>query len=153
MADRRHLHLSAIEAYKEALSIKEREGSVLNNLGMAYYMNRQYRQAAKNFHQAMQTGLQSPKVANNLGLALAKLGKYPQAFDAFKMGTDPAKAYNNVGIALLEAGQPRRAISCFQKAIDLQPTFYEKANENLIQAKRAAKKIKKKSSPTITGCL
>jgi len=74
-----------------------------------------------------------------LGLALAKLGRFPQAFDAFKKSTNQAKAYNNVGIALLEAGQPRRAMSCFKKAINLQPMFYEKANENLDQAKRAVR--------------
>ncbi len=153
MADRRHLHLSAIEAYKAALAIHPREGAVLNNLGMAHYMNRHYRQAARTFHQAMRTGIDSPKVANNLGLALSKLGRFPQAFDAFKKSTDPAKAYNNVGIALLEAGQPRRAMSCFKKAINLQPTFYEKANENLEQATRAASQVSRKSSSKMTPCL
>ena len=101
----------------------------------------------------MQVGVDSPKVANNLGLALAKLGRFPQAFDAFKKGTDQAKAYNNIGIALLEAGQPQRAIVCFEKAIDLQPTFYEKANENLVQAKRAASHVVPKSVMKKTSCL
>ncbi len=153
MADQRHLHLSAMEAYRTALAIQPREGMVLNNLGMAQYMNRQYRQAARTFQEAIQTGTESPKIANNLGLALSKLGEFPQAFDAFKKGSDPAKAYNNVGIALLEARQPQRAISCFEKAIEIQPTFYEKANENLDQAKRLAKQGHPKSSETLTPCL
>jgi len=147
MADRRHLHLSAIAAYKTALAIQPREGMVLNNLGMAYYMNRHYHQAAKTFYQAMQAGSDSPKIANNLGLALAKLGRFPQAFDAFKKSTNQAKAYNNVGIALLEAGQPRRAMSCFEKAIDLQPMFYEKANENLTMLARDVINIPKSMIP------
>jgi Tfp pilus assembly protein PilF len=116
-------------------------------------MNRHYRQAAKTFYLAMQAGIDSPKVANNLGLALSKLGRFSQAFDAFKKGTDQAKAYNNVGIVLLEARQPRRAMSCFEKAIDLQPMFYEKANENLDQAKRAASQVGRKSSSKRTSCL
>lgn len=153
MADQRHLHLSAIEAYRAALAIQPREGMVLNNLGMAQYMNRQYRQAAGTFHEAIQAGTDSPKVANNLGLALSKLGEFPQAFDAFKKGSDPAKAYNNVGIALLEAGQPQRAMSCFEKAIEIQPTFYEKANENLDQAKRVVKDAHQKSPETLLPCL
>jgi len=153
MADRRHLHLSAIEAYKAALSIQPREGAVLNNLGMAHYMNRHYRQAARTFYQAMQAGIDSPKVANNLGLALSKLGRFPQAFDAFKKSTNQAKAYNNVGIALLEAGQPRRAMLCFKKAIDLEPTYYKKAKDNLDQAKRAASQVGRKSSSQMTPCL
>ena len=157
MADRRHLHLSAIEAYKAALAIQPREGAVLNNLGMAHYMNRHYRQAARTFYQAMQAGIDSPKVANNLGLALAKLGRFPQAFDAFKKSTNQAKAYNNVGIALLEAGQPRRAMSCFKKAIDLEPTYYEKAKDNLDQAKRVVREHRQKHNvrkqPTKVACL
>ncbi len=153
MADQRHLHLSAMEAYKAALAIQPKEGMVLNNLGMAQYMNRQYRQAANTFQQAIQAGVDSPKVVNNLGLALSKLGKFRQAFDAFKKGSDPAKAYNNVGIALLEAGHPERATSCFEKAIEIQPTFYEKAHENLAQAKRMAKKAHKQSPETLTPCL
>ena len=153
MADQRHLHLSAMEAYKAALAIQPKEGMVLNNLGMAQYMNRQYRQAANTFKQAIQTGVDSPKVANNLGLALSKLGHFPQAFDAFKKGSDPAKAYNNVGIALLEAGHPQRAMSCFEKAIEIQPTFYEKANENLEQVKRLVKKGDQTTQATLVPCL
>ena len=136
MSDQRHLHLSAMEAYKAALKINPNEPTVLNNLGMAYYMNRQYEEAVRVFHQALQAGAESPKVANNLGLALSKLGQYAQAFDAFKRGTDRPKAYNNVGIVMLEAGKPQRAVSCFEKAMELQPNFYEKANENLDHAKR-----------------
>ena len=102
----------------------------------------------------MQMGVDSPKVANNLGLALAKLGQFHQAFDAFKQGTDEAKAYNNVGISLLEAGQPLRAMACFEKAIELQPSFYEKANGNLEQAKRAArKKLSLGNKPSKVTCL
>ena len=140
ISDQRHLHLSAIEAYKAALKINPNEPTVLNNLGMSYYMNRQYTEAVKAFHQALQTGAESPKVANNLGLALSKLGRYEQAFDAFRRGTDGPKAYNNVGIALLEAGKPHQAVTCFEKAIALQPNFYERANENLSHAKRVLAK-------------
>ncbi len=137
LADRRHLHLSAIEAYKEALAIQPKEPSVLNNLGMAYYMNGQYQQAIRVLHLALQAGGgQPPKIANNLGLSLAKLGRFSEAYDAFRKGTNSAMAYNNVGIALLEAGTPGRAASCFEKAIKLHPAYYEKANENLTYAQR-----------------
>lgn len=136
LADRRHLHLSAIEAYQAALAIEPKEPSVLNNLGMAYYMNGQYQEAVKSFHLALRAGAEDPKIANNLGLALSKLGRYSEAFDAFRKSTSPAMAYNNIGVALLEAGTADRAISCFQKAIDLEPTYYEKANQNLSYARR-----------------
>ena len=156
LADRRHLHLSAIKAYQTALAIKPREPRVLNNLGMAYYMNGQYAEAVRSLHLALQAGAISPKVANNLGLALSKMKQFSQAFDAFKRGTDLAKAYNNVGIGLLEARRPQRAISCFEKAIEIQPRFYEKASENLTYARRAlAKQAKqgKNMESKLVACL
>lgn len=136
LADRRHLHLSAIEAYKAALAIEPNEAAVLNNLGMAYFLNAQYSDAARAFLLALQADGHETKIANNLGLALAKLKRYSEAYDAFRRGTNDAMAYNNVGIALLESGKPLQAIACFEKAIELEPTFYEKANQNLVYARR-----------------
>ncbi len=54
---------------------------------------------------------------------------------------DPAKAYNNLGIAFLEERKYARASRCFEKAIETQPTFYEKAKENLSLSNRMLHKL------------
>ena len=56
-------------------------------------------------------------------------------------GMEPAKAYNNLGVAFLEDGHYARASRCFEKAIATQPTYYEKANENLAVSNRMLQKL------------
>jgi Flp pilus assembly protein TadD len=141
VADRRHAHKDAIQLYEVALEKKANNPAILNNLGMAYYLDRQYENAARTFQQALQVGANNKKIANNLGLALAKLGHYDLAYDAYTRGMEPAKAYNNLGVAFLEEKQFARASRCFEKAIETQPTFYEKAKENLSLSNRMLHKL------------
>jgi len=136
VADRRHAHKDAIRMYEVALEKKVNNPAILNNLGMAYYLDQQYEAAVRTFQQALQFGENNNKIANNLGLALTKLEHYDLAFDAFTRGMDSAKAYNNLGVTFLEKQQFARASRCFEKAIGTQPTFYEKAKENLSLSNR-----------------
>ena len=82
-----------------------------------------------------------PYLAKMQSLALAKLGQYDLAYDAYTRGMDSAKAYNNLGVAFLEERQYARASRCFEKAIDTQLTFYEKAKENLSLSNRMLHKF------------
>ncbi len=141
VADRRHAHQDAIRMYQIALEKKANNPAVLNNLGMAYYLDHQYENAVRTFQQALQAGGSNGKIANNLGLALTKLGHYDLAYDAYSRGMDPAKAYNNLGVALLDNKQYARASRCFEKALETQPTFYEKAKENLELSNRLLQRL------------
>ncbi len=141
VADRRHAHKDAIHMYKVALEKKTNHPAILNNLGMAYYLDQQYEQAVETFQQAVQTGGNYKKIANNLGMALTKLGHFDLAFDAYSRGMDAAKAYNNIGVAFLENGNFAKASRCFEKALETQPTFYEKAKENLSLSNRRLHKL------------
>jgi superkiller protein 3 len=141
VADRRHAHKDAIQMYEVALEQKANNPAILNNLGMAYYLDQQYENAVRTFQQALQTGGSNDKIANNLGLALTKLKHYDLAYDAYTRGMDPAKAYNNLGVAFLNEGKLARASRCFEKAIETEPTFYEKAKENLSLSNRMLHKL------------
>jgi len=136
VADRRHAHKDAIRMYEVALEKRANNPAILNNLGMAYFLDQQYEVAVRTFQQALQFGGSNEKIANNLGMTLAKLGHYDLAYDAYTRGMEPAKAYNNLGVAFLEGKEFARASRCFEKAIDMQPTFYEKAKENLTLSNR-----------------
>jgi len=59
------------------------------------------------------------------------------ALESFKKATDEPRAYNNLGVALLGMGNAKVAAVCFEKAIELNPQYYEKAAENLRQARQA----------------
>jgi tetratricopeptide (TPR) repeat protein len=108
---------------------------VLNNLGLAYALNGDHETAIQFFEQALAAGSNSPKLHNNLGVAYVHRNRYADALDSFKQAMDEPRAYNNLGAALLGMGRAKRAATCFEKAIELNPQYYEKANENLRQAR------------------
>ena len=59
-----------------------------------------------------------------------------KAMESFKKVMDEPRAYNNLGVALLGVGNAKVAAVCFEKAIELNPRYYEKASENLRQARQ-----------------
>jgi len=130
-------YAEAITAYKAALALRPREPGVLNNLGLAYALSGDHEAAIKAYEQASATGSATPKLYNNLGVAYAHGRRYADALEAFKKATDEPRAYNNLGVALLGMGQPTLAVACFEKAIELNPQYYEKASDNLRQARQA----------------
>jgi tetratricopeptide (TPR) repeat protein len=95
----------------------------------------EYEEAVESFREALQHTSSYPKIYNNLGLVLAKLGRYDAAFEAFSQAGDEAQAYNNLGCAYLQAGQRKEAIRAFEQAIQSKPTYYIKAGENLKRAR------------------
>jgi tetratricopeptide (TPR) repeat protein len=94
-----------------------------------------YKKATDAFHAAINLKYTESKVYNNLGLALANIGRYSEALEAFKKGGGEARAYNNLGCIYLRKGKFEEAIQCFEKAIEIQPGFYAGASENLKKAK------------------
>lgn len=127
----------AIAAYQAALRVRPVEASVLNNLGVAYYLKKDYPMAITTLEKALQSTRPEDRkrVYNNLGRAYARSGTYPRAVDAFRRGSDLPTAYNNVGVILLEQDRPRDAVGCFQKAIQASGNYYAAAHDNLSVAK------------------
>lgn len=145
LLDRQKRHQDAIAEYEQGLRVRPDEAILLNNIGLAYYLLGRYEDAVRSFQQALYTGSGQPKIHNNLGLALAKLKRYQDALESFRSGSSEEEAYNNLGAFYLSSGESGQAIACFKKAIDLSPRYYEKANENLMLAKRSFEKQKQSS--------
>jgi tetratricopeptide (TPR) repeat protein len=135
--DQGQRHAEAITAYKAALVLRPREPGVLNNLGLAYALSGDHDAAIQAYEQAVAAGSASPKLHNNLGVAYAHRQRYAAALESFKKATDEPRAYNNLGTTLFSMGDPKQAVACFERAIELNPQFYEKAVENLRQARQA----------------
>ncbi len=134
--DQEQRHVDAITEYKAALSLRPREPSVLNNLGLAYALSGDHEAAIQAYEQAVAAGSPSAKLYNNLGVSYVRRQRYADALDAFKKAADEPRAYNNLGVALLGMGKAKLAAACFEKAIELNPQYYERANENLRQARQ-----------------
>ena len=133
--DQQQRHSDAIIAYKGALALRPREPNVLNNLGLAYALSGDHETAIRYFEQALAAGSNSPKLHNNLGVAYVHRNRYADALESFKQAMDEPRAYNNLGATLLGMGKAKAAATCFEKAIELNPQYYEKANENLRKAR------------------
>jgi Flp pilus assembly protein TadD len=133
--DQQQRHSDAIAAYNAALSLRPREPNILNNLGLAYALSGDHETAIRFFEQALAAGSTSPKLHNNLGVAYAHRKRLADALESFKQAMDEPRAYNNLGVTLLGMGDARVAVVCFEKAIELNPQYYEKANENLRHAR------------------
>lgn len=127
----------AITAYRYALDVRPGEPSILNNLGVSYYLRKDYPRAIETLEQALHRSNpeERKRVYNNLGRAFARSGSYRRAIDSFRNGSDLATAYNNVGVVLLEQDRPRDAAGCFAKAIQASPRYYSLAQDNLAVAK------------------
>lgn len=140
LLDRKGQSGKAAEHFRQALNLSSGSDAarVLNNLGVTRMARQDYAGAADLFRQALETGGASPRTYNNLGLALARLGRPEQALEAFRYAGDDASAHNNLGYVLLMDGKPAQAAAHFEQAVELSPTFYEKAFANLKRARMAA---------------
>ncbi len=117
--------------YKKGIALNPGSVELYNNLGVSYYREGDYSQAIAAYKKALRIDPASRRAANNLGLALEKTGEYVEAFEAFKRGKDAAGAYNNMGYLYLTEGKYGEATQALEKAIELKPSFYVKAHENM----------------------
>ena len=139
---------AAIAEYQASIALKPDQGFLFNNLGLSYYSKGDYERAIKAFMESIKIGPAYNKIYNNIGLAMAKLGRYQEALEAFKKGGGEAKAYNNLGVIYLVEKKYEAAVSSFEKAIQLNPSYFAKANENLKLAKKALSEATQVSATT-----
>ncbi|EGB16163.1 Tetratricopeptide TPR_1 repeat-containing protein [Pseudodesulfovibrio mercurii] len=139
--DRNRDYDKAAKEFSAALELHRGNGvdEIYNNLGVVHIARKQYAQAVETFRQALQAGGVSSRTYNNLGLALARMGRLDEALESFKYAGGEAKANNNLGYVLLTENQPAQAAPYFEKAIELSPNYYVKAADNLKRARLAAR--------------
>jgi Flp pilus assembly protein TadD len=94
-----------------------------------------YKNAIVAFREGIRREPSSARLYNNLGLALAKLGRDEEALLAFMEHGNEAQALNNLGCVYLQQGEQKKAIRAFEKALEIKPDFYHKASQNLKKAK------------------
>jgi Flp pilus assembly protein TadD len=126
---------AAIDEYQAAIALKPDEGLLYNNLGISYSLIGENEKAVAAFREALKTRASYRRIYNNLGLVLSKLERYQEALEAFRRGGNEAQAYNNLGCAYFHQGEHDKAVRSFEKAMELAPTFYAKASENLEKAR------------------
>ncbi len=87
---------------------------------------------------------QNPRAHNNLGIALMRSGRLPDAIrhyvQALQIRPDYAEAHNNLGLALQQSGKIQEAIAHYEQALRITPDYAE-AHNNLGLALQQSGKI------------
>jgi Flp pilus assembly protein TadD len=129
----------ALVHHRKAIELNPGSAALCNNLGMSYYLRGDYGQAVISYRKGLSIDPSNSRIYNNLGLAFSKMGNYKQALESFKMARDEAGAYNNIGYLYLGEQKYEDAAKMLEKAIELKPSFYTKAHENMEMVTAGAK--------------
>lgn len=153
LCDRAGDHERAVEHYTAALAHGPASGSgeIYNNLGVVHIARKEYGLAVDAFRRALKDGDVSPRTYNNLGLALTRLDRLDEALESFKYAGGAFRANNNLGYVLLTDDQPEKAVPYFERAVELAPSYYVKAAENLNRARLAARFRKSARARNLNG--
>lgn len=99
-----------------------------------YQRNKDWRDPITFYTRTIQSNPGSPRIYNNLGIALAEQGRRDEAIVNYKtaLRIDPeyASAYNNLGVELAETNRPDEAVKYYKKALRIKPD-YAAAHYNL----------------------
>jgi tetratricopeptide (TPR) repeat protein len=113
-------------------------GEVLQ-MGNAHFLAQRYTEAIAAYTRAIEAAPRDARAYKHRGLAHAKLGNVPQAYEdlnkAIALDPQDAIAYNQRGIASFAAGNVQAALKDFSKTIELQPQLAEAYNNRGIIAR------------------
>lgn len=121
----------SVAHYRQAIVLSSERAMLQNNLGYSLMMDRQFSQAEEVLQQALKLAPATPRIVNNLAMAIAWQGRYDEAIRQLVLVMDEASANNNVGYVAYLNGQYDEAENMFRKAMRLKPSYYQRAAANL----------------------
>ena len=137
VADLRGDYGDAQEAYERALANNPESTLLWNNLGYSYYLAGLLDAAGEAYDRALALDKTYEPAIANVGLLYARQGEYGQAVEVLTQVREAAVAYNDIGYVALLNESWGDAVRLLQKAIDLSPTYYDVANQNLAYVHKA----------------
>jgi len=121
----------AARLYQEIATKAPDQAAPFNNIGVNYLAQGKYAEAIVNLSKAYLLNEQDTRVSNNLAMAYALYGQEAQALKLFSRTVGEAAAWNNLGYLYTTQGHYEDAERALQKSLELNPKFYERAQENL----------------------
>lgn len=117
-------------AYEKALALQPDSPIIVNNMGMSLMLQHRYAEAAQTFQRvlAIDPGMEMTRA--NLRIALAWQGRYDEALVGARTDSR-ADALNNVGYVAMLRGDQEAAQKYFAQALEISPTYHERAARNL----------------------
>lgn len=130
--------------WRRVTELRPNQAASYNNLGFNYLLQGRYDEAISALERALSLEADNRRTRNNLGTAYALKGDEEASLRYFESAVGKAAAYNNLGYLYMTQGEWQRAEQSFKKALDLNPVFYQRAQENLDRLNR----IRTKSAPS-----
>jgi len=117
--------------YKKVVQIKPNSAAAHNNLGFNYLLQGRQPDAIKSLSRALALAPDNDRTKNNLGAAYLLAMQPEKAIKLFQGSVGLAASYNNLGYIHMTRGEFRAAEQAFKKALQLNPSFYVRAQQNL----------------------
>jgi arylsulfatase A-like enzyme/Tfp pilus assembly protein PilF len=135
LIDARSDKRAAINDYEKAVSIQGSFAPLQRDLGLLYYEQRQYADAATHLARAIGLGANDAVLYNDLGIAYSRTGRSREAIDSYKhaLNLDPdlAQAHLNLGFAYEQLKQKSLAEHEYQRACQLNADLCEMIKQHL----------------------
>jgi len=126
----------AAPLYQEIASKSPDEAASYNNIGVNELSQGHYAAAIVNFSKAFMLDGKDERIINNLAMAFALYGQEDQAMKLFSKTVGEAAAWNNLGYLYMTKERYDDAERALHKALELNPRFYSRAQENLDRLER-----------------
>jgi tetratricopeptide (TPR) repeat protein len=138
----RKQYMDAIDYYRAALTKDPQNAAVCNKLGIAELMLQRFKQAGKDFEQALKANRSFPEAYNNLGVIDYERRKYRGSIKQYKKALaiepDSASFYSNLGAAYFARKEFEHATEAYTKAVQLDPAIFERTSHTGISAQMAS---------------
>ncbi len=122
--------------YQEIAAKSPDQAGAYNNMGINALSQNNYATAIIHFSKAFMLDGNNERITNNLAMAFALYGQEDQALRLFTKTVGEAAAWNNLGYLYMTQKRYDDAERALKKALELNPKFYARAQENLDRVER-----------------
>lgn len=126
----------AAPLYREIAAKAPDQAASYNNIGVNELSQGKYALAIVNFSKAFMLDGKDERIINNLAMAFALYGQEDQAMKLFAKTVGEAAAWNNLGYLYMTKERFDDAERALRRALELNPKFYARAQENLDRLER-----------------
>lgn len=140
--------------YERLLKANPKDADMWTKLGHGYYLRRHFTEAEQCHRQAIAVNPKHGAAWINLGLTLAQMERYSEAFEATATIIPPAQAHCNMAFVLTTQGKREEAKKRYRDALALDPSM-QKARQALEKLENPAPvaKTSKDARPPISTTL
>lgn len=117
--------------YRKVTQLQPNSAAAHNNLGFNYLLQGRHQDAINSLTKALALTPDNERAKNNLAAAYLIAQQPDRAIKLFQGTVGLAAAYNNLGYIYMTRGDLQSAEQSFKKALQLNPSFYVRAQQNL----------------------